>query len=221
METITVFRNEAIALQTVLCFGDSNTYGLNPRDKSRFDYDTRWTGILDQRLRPHGFRTAEEGLCGRTTVFPDEARSSRRGVDVFPFLLESHSPVAYVVLMLGTNDCKMHFQATPEMIGQGIRRLIRQIRDAGDAKILLISPIHLAAGVGEEGFDPDFDAASVELSAQLKQTYSEIAQEEGCLFLAASDVANPSDADREHLDEKGHFVLAEAIFKILHQDFRK
>lgn len=206
-------------MQTILCFGDSNTYGLNPRDKSRFDYDTRWTGILDQKLRPFDFRTAEEGLCGRTTVFPDEVRSSRRGVDVFPFLLESHSPVAYVVLMLGTNDCKTNFHASPEMIGEGIRRLIRQIRDAGDAMILLVSPIHLAEGVGEAGFDPDFDEASVLLSKQLKQTYSEIAVEEGCLFLAASNVAAPSDADREHLDEEGHRALAEAIFEVLHKDF--
>lgn len=212
-------RNEAITLQTVLCFGDSNTYGLNPRDKSRFDYDTRWTGILDKKLQPYGFRTAEEGLCGRTTVFPDEVRSSRRGVDVFPFLLESHSPVAYVVLMLGTNDCKANFHASPEMIGNGIRRLIGQIRDAGDAKILLIAPIHLGEGVGEAGFDPDFDAASIVLSKKLKQTYAAIAAEEGCLFLAASDAANPSSADREHLDEIGHRALADAIFEILHQDF--
>ena len=208
-------------MQTVLCFGDSNTYGLNPRDKSRFDYDTRWTGILDKKLQPYGFRTAEEGLCGRTTVFPDKVRSSRRGVDVFPFLLESHSPVAYVVLMLGTNDCKTNFHASPGMIGNGIRRLIRQIREAGNAKILLISPIHLGDNVGEAGYDPDFDAESVELSKQLKQTYSEIAAEEGCLFLAASDIAEPSGADREHLDEIGHCALAEAVFAKLYEDFSK
>ncbi len=206
-------------MQTVLCFGDSNTYGLNPRDKSRFDYNTRWTGILDQKLQPYGFRTAEEGLCGRTTVFPDQIRCNRRGVDVFPFLLESHSPIAYVVLMLGTNDCKAYFHASPDMIGNGIRRLIKQIRIAGDAKILLISPIHLAEGVGEAGFDPDFDEASVALSWQLKQTYSEIAKSEGCLFLAASDVTNPSVADREHLDEEGHLALSKAIFDVLYQDF--
>lgn len=206
-------------MQTILCFGDSNTYGLNPRDKSRFDYNTRWTGILDQKLQPYGFRTAEEGLCGRTTVFPDALRCNRRGVDVFPFLLESHSPVAYVVLMLGTNDCKIRFDASPEMIGSGIQRLVKQVREAGDAKILIVSPIHLASGVGEANFDPEFNEKSVALSKQLKQTYSKIAEREHCLFLAASDVATPSEADREHLDEKGHHAIAESIFDILYQDF--
>lgn len=208
-------------MQTVLCFGDSNTYGLNPRDKSRFDYETRWTGILDQKLRSYGYRIAEEGLCGRTTVFSDALRCSRRGVDVFPFLLETHSPIAYVVVMLGTNDCKTKFQATTEMIGNGIRQLIHQIRDAGDAKILLLSPIHLAEGVGDEDFDPDFDEASVVLSKQLKRTYAEIAEKEGCLFLAASDIAVSSEADREHMDEEGHRSLAEAIFDLLRHDFSK
>ncbi|MGN0592987.1 MAG: GDSL-type esterase/lipase family protein [Ruminococcus sp.] len=154
-------------MKTVLCFGDSNTYGLNPKDKGRFDYETRWTGILDQKLRKYGFCTAEEGLCGRTTMFPDALRCNRRGVDVLPFLLESHSPISYVVLMLGTNDCKTCFHATPESIGYGIQRLIGQIRAVEKAKILLVSPIHLAHGVGESGFDPAFDEASVQLSMQL------------------------------------------------------
>lgn len=205
-------------MKTILCFGDSNTYGLNPADKSRFDYETRWTGILDQKLRKYGFRVAEEGLCGRTTIFPDELRSHRRGVDVLPFLLESHSPVEYVVLMLGTNDCKTRFQASPYIIGSGIKQLIKQIRSAGNAKILLVSPIHLAQGVGEEGFDPEFDEASVLVSKQLKQTYSEIAERENCLFLAASDFAKPSAADREHMDETGHKALAGAIFDVLYKD---
>lgn len=208
-------------MKTILCFGDSNTYGLNPRDKSRFDYNTRWTGILDQKLLKYGFRVAEEGLCGRTTVFPDELRTNRRGVDVLPFLLETHSPVEYVVLMIGTNDCKTRFQATPYIIGNGIKQLIKQIRNAGNPKILIVSPIHLAHGVGENGFDPEFNEDSVLLSKQLKQEFYEISQSENCLFLAASDWSAPSESDREHMDEAGHHALAEAVFNVLYNDFIK
>ena len=208
-------------MKTILCFGDSNTYGLNPRDKSRFDYNTRWTGILEQKLLKYGFRVAEEGLCGRTTVFPDELRTNRRGVDVLPFLLETHSPVEYVVLMLGTNDCKTRFQATPYIIVNWIKQLIKQIRNAGNAKILIVSPIHLAHGVGENGFDPEFNEDSVLLSKQLKQEFYEISQSENCLFLAASDWSAPSESDREHMDETGHHALAEAVFNVLYNDFNK
>lgn len=93
-------------MQSILCFGDSNTWGLNPRDNSRFDDQTRWTGLLDDLLRPFGKRVIEEGLCGRTTQFHDWYRKNRCGLDAFPLLLESHSPLAGVVIMLGTNDCK-------------------------------------------------------------------------------------------------------------------
>ena len=59
-------------------------------------------------------------------------------------ILESHRPVDTIVLMLGTNDCKSVYSATPEVIGQGIEQLLDQINTVNpDAKILLVSPIYL------------------------------------------------------------------------------
>lgn len=58
-------------MRQILCFGDSNTYGLIPGTKNRYDWETRWTGILDRKLKDKGYRVVEEGLCGRTTVFED------------------------------------------------------------------------------------------------------------------------------------------------------
>lgn len=58
-------------MKQILCFGDSNTYGLIPGTKARYDWNIRWSGILGERMRPYGYRVVEEGLCGRTTVFDD------------------------------------------------------------------------------------------------------------------------------------------------------
>ena len=33
-----------ITMKEILCFGDSNTYGLIPGTKNRYGRDTRWTG---------------------------------------------------------------------------------------------------------------------------------------------------------------------------------
>lgn len=93
-------------MKEILCFGDSNTYGLIPGTKERYGRDTRWTGLLEQHLYEKGYRIIEEGLCGRTTVFEDELREGRKGAALLPTLLESHAPIDRVVLMLGTNDCK-------------------------------------------------------------------------------------------------------------------
>ena len=53
----------------ILCFGDSNTYGYDPRG-GRFDEETRWTGKL-ARLLGDGYVVIEEGFNGRTCVYDD------------------------------------------------------------------------------------------------------------------------------------------------------
>ena len=107
-------------MKQILCFGDSNTYGLIPGTKDRYPWEVRWTGILAEGIREKGFQVVEEGLCGRTTVFEDELRDNRRGVAVLPMILESHQPLEKVVLMLGTNDCKTIYQASAEEKGKRV-----------------------------------------------------------------------------------------------------
>ena len=80
-------------MKQILCFGDSNPFGLIPGTGNRYDWNIRWTGILDKNLREKGYRIIEEGLCGRTTVFDDSFREGRKGADILPTLLESHNPI--------------------------------------------------------------------------------------------------------------------------------
>lgn len=202
-------------MKQILCFGDSNTYGLIPGTLKRYRWNQRWTGLVGEYFAPADYRVIEEGLCGRTTVFEDPLRPGRDASAWLPVLLESHSPVDAVVLMLGTNDCKSYYGATPYVIGLGIRKLIRQIREkAPDAKVLLLSPILLGEDIWQ-GFDPEFDQGSVEVSKQLEEVYRQIAKEENTAYLAASEVAAPSFADREHLNEEGHKSLAQAVISQL------
>lgn len=200
-------------MKQILCFGDSNTYGLIPGTTERYGWDTRWTGILDGKIREQGCRVIEEGLCGRTTVFDDPLRDGRRGTELLSVLLETHKPIDLVVLMLGTNDCKAVYDASAEVIGKGVERLLTQIESSNpDSKVLLVSPIELGYGVWEEGFDPEFNETSLEVSKRLPKVYGRIAKERNLYFLPASKFADPSERDREHLDEEGHKVLADAIF---------
>ena len=88
-------------MKQILCFGDSNTGGLDGETGKRFP----WEKLADRDIR-----IVEEGLCGRTTIFEDPLRLGRRGTELLPTLLETHTPDA-VVLMLGTNDCKNHIRS--------------------------------------------------------------------------------------------------------------
>ncbi|MDD3928780.1 MAG: G-D-S-L family lipolytic protein, partial [Sphaerochaeta sp.] len=74
-------------MHTILCFGDSNTFGTNPSG-GRWSYEDRWTGILSGLLGP-SYRIIEEGMGGRTTVFDDPLEPNRCGKQFLPVALQS------------------------------------------------------------------------------------------------------------------------------------
>jgi hypothetical protein len=118
--------------------------------------------------------------------------------------------------MLGTNDCKTAYDTTPEKIGKGVEKLIDQIQSYdANIKILLVSPIELGDGVWETGYDTEFDRSSVGVSRGLPQVYRELAEGKNVEFLAASQYAAPSEADREHMDKINHRNFANAIINKL------
>ena len=203
-------------MKSILAFGDSNTWGLKPQTgfKERYPSDKRWTGILRRNIKDA--EIIEEGLCGRTTAFEDRKRAGRNGARELPGILKSHAPIDGAILMLGTNDCKTEYGATPEEIGEGIKLCIQKIEQYVPSKnILLVSPILLGCDVWKPDKDPDFDKKSIEKSKRLKDIYKEIAKDRGANFLAASDFAAPDEADNEHMDEAGHKTLAAAIYEKL------
>lgn len=104
-------------MKTIVCYGDSNTYGYNPENGFRYEYEERWTTILQKELKDSAI-VIPEGLNGRTTSFEDELRPGRNGATYLDPCLHSHGPIDLVVLMLGTNDLKIRFQATPTDIGK-------------------------------------------------------------------------------------------------------
>ncbi len=205
-------------MKRILCYGDSNTWGLIPGSdpQKRYPQDVRWTGRLKQEYP--SAEIIEEGLCGRTTIFEDALRPGRNGLKVLPILLESHKPLDAVVLMLGTNDCKTVYGTSEYTIGRGVELCIAEIEKFVPAdKILLISPVSLGEEVWRPEKDPEFDQRSVEVSKKLKNVYEQIARNRGNVFLAADSVAAANDADCEHLDETGH----EAFFKAVSEKLKE
>ena len=93
-------------MKTILCFGDSLTWGYDPVGPGRHAHDVRWPSVLEAELGGKA-RVIAEGLNGRTTVFDDfAAGADRNGARVLPTLLTSHAPLDLVIIMLGTNDMK-------------------------------------------------------------------------------------------------------------------
>ena len=200
-------------MKHILAFGDSNTWGMVPgtKNRERYPWGVRWTSLLQERYKD--VRIAEEGLCGRTTVFEDELRPGRKGSNSLEPLLESQYPIDGAILMLGTNDCKTYYHASSYVIGKGIERCLDILEKyVAPENILLVSPLQLGEDVWRPEKDPEFGEKSVKTSKELKAVYSDIAKRRGTAFLAASDYVRASDVDDEHMDEKGHRILAEVIY---------
>ena len=124
-------------MKSILCFGDSNTFGYRPDNGKRFSSNIRWTGLLKQLFINDEVEIIEEGLVGRTSVFEDSFRPGRKGIDYLVPLLESHSPIDLLIIMLGTNDCKTIYNASAELIGLGIEKLINRARITASRALLI------------------------------------------------------------------------------------
>jgi lysophospholipase L1-like esterase len=194
--------------RTVLCFGDSNTYGSIPGELGgRFAWEIRWPGVLARELGD-GWHVVEEGLPGRTTVFDDPIEPFRRGAPYLEPCLASHAPLDVVVIFLGTNDLKTRCAAAPSDIAAGVGVLARTA--------LATTPRVLVLGLPRLGpeLPPDFDGAAKKAEELPRHLVAEAAAA-GAELLDLSEVVAYSDVDGIHLDADGHAAIGKAVARRL------
>lgn len=199
-------------MKTILCYGDSNTWGYNPSTGERYGMSERWTGVLARELGP-AFHVFEEGLNGRTTVWDDPIEGYKNGREYLIPCLETHSPIDLVVLMLGTNDLKKRFSVSAYDIAQSAAVLIETIDKSatgparGAPQVLLLAP----PVVGKlTEFAEMFEDAQAK-SAKFGPYYRQIAELHRCGFLDAAQVIVSSDLDGIHLEAGEHEKLGKAV----------
>ena len=199
-------------MKTILCFGDSNTWGSDPAGGPRFDLHTRWPGVLRDQLGD-GYWVIEEGQGGRTTVWDDPIEGYKNGKEYLIPCLHSHRPLDLVIIMLGTNDLKMRFSVSAFDIANSAGVLVNVVqksdagRDAAAPPVLLIAPPPVATLTG---FRQMF-AGAPEKSRQFGAEYARVAAEFGCAFLDAGTVIRSSDLDGIHFEPGEHKKLGEAV----------
>lgn len=197
-------------MKRILCYGDSNTWGFNGKNGSRFDEQTRWPCLLEKLT---GYKVIEEGLNGRTTVFDDPLMPHTNGMEFLPCCLLSHQPLDLVIFNLGTNDLKRHVCNNVNATGMGMAMLIQKTRQmlGPEQKILVISPVEISDHRLELGPMLQLDMDSLKQSKRFAEVFKPIAEQNNCYFLAADDYAKPGLADAVHMDEQAHRSLAQAV----------
>lgn len=199
-------------MKTVLCYGDSNTWGADPTQPVRFGRDIRWAGVLRTELGA-GYWVIEEGLNGRTTVWEDPIEGHKNGKAQLPSILVSHHPFDLIIIMLGTNDLKKRFSVPACDIADGAGVLVDIVKQSGCGpnggapQVLLMAPPPVAKLTG---FAAMFEGADAK-SQLFAQEYARVAKLKGCHFFNAGAVIVSSDADGIHFDGSEHIKLGHAV----------
>ncbi len=214
-------------VRTVLCFGDSNTYGAVPTlarvGRHRFAPDRRWPGIL-RKLLGAGWQVIEEGHPSRTTLRDDPIEGSHKnGLRGLPVSLESHMPLDLVILMLGTNDLKLRFAASPSDIADSIEVIAKSVLSSetgpgGSAPaVMIIAPPPMQ----EVDWLAEMFLGGARKSLELGPRFAEVARRCGAAFLDAGTIVESSTVDGIHLESESHRALGGAVARVVESLFRE
>ncbi|RQR62543.1 GDSL family lipase [Burkholderia sp. Bp9002] len=207
-------------MKHILVYADSLSWGIIPGTRKRLSFDARWPGVLENTLRANGLTTRvfENCLNGRRTAWDDPLKPGRNGADGLGQVIEMHSPLDLVILMLGTNDFQTVHANTIWHSAQGIGSLIEAIRGAPvepgmtvpDILIVVPPAIRIPDGAPMPKF-----LGSESRCVGLANAYGEIARTHDCKLFDAGRVTQTSAHDGIHLDADQHTVLGEALARIV------
>jgi len=203
-------------MQQILVYGDSLTWGIVPNTRRRLDFSARWPGVLEAALfaARQPARIIEDCLNGRRTVWDDPFKPGRNGLEGLEQRIELNSPLALVILMLGTNDFQVMHAHDAWQSAQGLAGLVRAIRrvpiepDMPRPPILLVAPPPIASPRGP--IAAKFRGAE-EKSQGLAAAIAAVAREYDCRFFDAASATQSSRVDGVHLDADQHAILGKAL----------
>lgn len=186
-------------MKKIYAFGDSNTYGFDPRlgGMGRYPKDIRWTGVLD--LMPE-YEVNNQGYNGLSIPGSDSAIAS------IGRSIKEWSP-DLILIMIGSNDLLNMSPASCEKVGIRMRQFLTALCDYIPEYVqnmVLVSPPWMSLG---DWTDPD----TVKESHKFGTVYESIAGEKQLRFLNACEWELPLCYDGVHLTEEAHLHFAEKI----------
>jgi lysophospholipase L1-like esterase len=207
-------------MQHILVYADSLSWGIVPGTRQRLAFDARWPGVMENTLTAQGrkVRVVEDCLNGRRTVWDDPFKPGRNGLVGLAQRIEIHSPLALVVLMLGTNDFQSMHPHNAWHAAQGVATLVHAIRTAPIEPgmpvppVLVVAPPPIRTPAGP--LAPKFAGCEhkcVGLASALEKTSKEL----GCHFYDAATVVTASAVDGVHLDADQHWTLGQALAPVV------
>ena len=180
----------------ILCFGDSNTYGYDPRSYFGGQYPAqhRWVDLLAQKM---GCKVVNAGENGRE--MPGREGELQR----FDLMLSNQKPLDLLLVMLGGNDLLQGNSV--EAVAQRMEDFLSRI-SLEKSQIVLIGPPRIKPGAWIT------DDRLLEDCVRLNAAYRTVAEKLGVRFVDATGWDIDVTYDGVHYSEKGHQTFAEQLF---------
>lgn len=210
----------------ILVFGDSTAWGWIPQKgfipSDRYPKAARWPFVMQAALG-NGFEVDVDALPGRTTDTTDPMVPGMEGAQLdgsayLPAAIAAHMPLDLVIIALGANDLKTHFQRSAFRIALGAGKLLDIVQRSGGMfdsgwvscpapKALLVCPPpprKLAALA-------DWLTGGAERAEALPAAFRAVAVTAGAAFFDAATVVENDGIDGAHFTEAAHRRLGEAM----------
>ena len=177
----------------ILCFGDSNTYGYDPRSYlgDRYPQQHRWVDLLSQKI---GCKVINAGENGRE--IPCNVVDLHR----FAFLLSEWMPLDLLIIMLGTNDLLQG--NTTETVCMRMEYFLKFIE--------LILFIFKGEWVSEQKL--------IDSSVAISFEYKSLCERLGVRFVDTTTWDIPMTFDGVHFAEEGHSAFANGLANYLDKE---
>ena len=185
----------------ILCFGDSNTYGYDPRSffGSQYPAQHRWVDLLAKKL---DYEVINAGENGREIPRREGERMR------FDLMLANQKPIDLLVIMLGSNDLLQGNSV--DAVVKRMEAFLKHI-DLDKSQILLIAPPAMQLGEWVP------TQALIDASVALNHEYKALFERLGMGFVDAGEWNIPLTFDGVHFTEKGHKAFAESLVNYLHK----
>lgn len=197
-------------MRKILCFGDSNTYGYNPKNSSRYDQNTRWSGVL-QSLLGSEFQIVEAGANNRTAFCDNPSGVESTGYKILPVYLQKYPDIDLVVLAIGINDLQMAYDISLKDFEKYLIEMVDYIKLKTESQVLIAAPSVITGNILKSHFALMFNKTSIEKSLYLTDIYKKASEETSSHFIDLNQIARVSVLDGLHYEPEEHAKIAKAM----------
>ena len=200
-------------MKNILCYGDSNTFGYNSKNSSRYDENTRWTAILQKNLGAE-YKVINEGMPNRTGFVDNPDGIIFSSQKHFPEIFSKIDSVYLLILAIGTNDFMFKYNITFDTIENGLNNLIKIAKEKTN-NIIIIPPTIMTEHILNGNFSSMFDKTSIIKSKEAGIIYKQIADKNHCRYFDINEIVTPDDVDGLHYDGKSHKIIADKLTELI------